>query len=150
MPGESSSREPWGALPLVVDTSAWSRAHHESVREAWKRALLDDQLRVSPAVRLEILLSARDGDSFDTLAEGLSALRTAPLTVAVIRAAQSSMRALAHRSAGAQRIPIVDYLVAAAAQETGAAVLHYDHDYDTLAEVMDFESAWLAPPGSLP
>ena len=60
------------------------------------------------------------------------------------------MRALAHRSAGAQRLPIVDYLVGAAAQETGAAVLHYDRDYDTLAEIMDFESVWLAPPGSLP
>jgi hypothetical protein len=59
------------------------------------------------------------------------------------------MRTLAHRSSGAQRIPIVDYLVAAAAQETGAAVLHYDHDYDTLAEVMAFESIWLALRGSL-
>ena len=56
------------------------------------------------------------------------------------------MRALAHRCAGAQRIPIVNYLLAAAAQETQAAVIHYDHDYDTLAEVMIFESAWLASP----
>lgn|GEM_PF-3170784 len=40
----------------------------------------------------------------------------------------------------------MDYLVAATAQETGAAVLHYDHDYDTLAEIMGFESLWLAPP----
>jgi predicted nucleic acid-binding protein len=150
VPGAPSSREPWGELPLVVDTSAWSRAHHPSVREPWTRALFSDRVRLSPAVRLEILLSARDGDSFDTLAERLSALRTAPLTAAVIRAAEDSMRTLAHRSAGAQRIPIVDYLVAAAAQETGAAVLHYDRDYDTLAEVMEFESAWLAPPGSLP
>jgi hypothetical protein len=61
-----------------------------------------------------------------------------------------AMRTLAHRSAGAQRIPVVDYLIAAAAQETGAAVLHYDRDYDTLAEIMGFESVWLAPPGSLP
>jgi HEPN domain-containing protein len=43
----------------------------------------------------------------------------------------------------------LDYLIAAAAQETGAAVLHYDRDYDTLAEIMGFESVWLAPPGSL-
>jgi hypothetical protein len=60
------------------------------------------------------------------------------------------MGALACRSAGAHRLPVVDYLVAAAAQETGAAVLHYDHDYDTLAEVLEFESVWLATPGSLP
>jgi predicted nucleic acid-binding protein len=49
------------------------------------------------------------------------------------------------------RLPLLtDYLIAAAAQETGAAVIHYDHDYDTLAEVMEFESVWLAPAGTLP
>lgn len=55
------------------------------------------------------------------------------------------MRALAHRSAGTHRIPIVDYLTAASAQEINATVLHYD----VLSQVMSFESAWLAPPGSL-
>lgn len=149
VPGQPGS-QPWGGLPLVVDTSAWSRAHHPQVRARWRQALLTDRIRISPAVRFEILLSARDGESFDTLAERLSALRTAPLTLAVIRAAEDAMRTLAHRSAGAQRNPIVDYLVAAAAQEVGAAVLHYDHDYDTLAEIMAFESVWLAPAGSLP
>jgi hypothetical protein len=47
-------------------------------------------------------------------------------------------------------MPIVDYLVAAAAQEMGAAVIHYDRDYDLLTEVLSFESIWLSPPGSLP
>lgn len=101
-------------------------------------------------MRLEILLSARNGASFDTLAEQLSALRPVPLTAAVLRAAEDAMRTLAHRSAGTHRIPIVDYLLAAAAQEAGAAVIHYDHDYDTLAQIMSFESIWLAPPGTLP
>ncbi|MDQ3647270.1 MAG: PIN domain-containing protein [Actinomycetota bacterium] len=149
MPGQPGSGERWGELALVVDTSAWSRAHHDGIREPWLRALLGDRLRVSPAVRLEILLTAREGPVFDDLAEELSALRTAPLTAAVLRTAERAMRTLAHRSAGAQRLPIVDYLVAGAAQETGAAVLHYDRDYDTLAEIMEFESVWLAPPGSL-
>jgi predicted nucleic acid-binding protein len=101
-------------------------------------------------VRLEILYAARDGKRFDATMEELSALVSAPLTRSVIRAAEVGMRALAHRSAGAHRVPLTDYLTAGAAQETGAAVLHYDHDYDTLAEVMGFESVWLAPPGSLP
>lgn len=150
MPGPPVSATAWGDLPLIVDTSAYSRAHHPDVRETWKRALRADRLRISPAVRLEILISARDGDSFDTLAEQLSALRPAPLSVSVLRAAEEAMSALAHRSAGTHRIPIVDYLLAAAAQEAGAAVIHYDHDYDTLAQIMAFESIWLAPPGTLP
>lgn len=150
MPGQSDSPSQWGELPLVVDTSAWSRAHYPAVRGVWTDALLTDRLRLSPAARLEILLTARDASTFDELAEELSAWRTAPLTTSVIRAAEDAMHALAHRSAGAHRLPIVDYLLAAAAQEAGAAVLHYDRDYDTLAEIMTFDSIWLAPPGSLP
>jgi hypothetical protein len=150
LPGQPDSEAPWGELPLVVDTSAFARAHHPDVRARWKEALLSDRLRISPAVRLEILLSARDGDRFDTLAEQLSALRPAPLSAGVLRAAEHAMRTLAHRSAGAHRIPIVDYLLAAAAQEAGAAVIHYDHDYDALARVMSFESIWLAPAGTIP
>ncbi len=153
MPGRSDSGDglaTWGELPLVVDTSAWARAHQPEIREPWVEVLRADRLRLSPVVRMEILLSARSGDSFDSLAEHLSALRVAPLSSSVLRAAEAAMRALAGRSAGAQRLPIVDYLVAAAAQETGAAVIHYDRDYDLLAEIMSFESIWLSPPGSLP
>jgi len=133
-----------------VDTSAWARAHNAEVTESWAQAVLDDRMRVSPLVRFEILRTARGAHTFDELTEDLSAWRPAPLTPAVLHAAHEAMRALAHRSAGAQRLPLVDYLVAAAAQEIGGAVLHYDSDYDTLAEIMEFESIWLAPAGSLP
>jgi predicted nucleic acid-binding protein len=44
---------------------------------------------------------------------------------------------------------IPDILIAAAAQDVAIGVLHYDHHYDRLAEVLNFESRWIAPPGSL-
>ncbi len=150
MPGESEGSGPWGKLPLIVDNSAWSRANRPEVREDWNRALQADRLRISPVARLEILYSARNGTIFDELAEELSELRPAQLTPAIIRAAQDAMRTLAHRSAGAQRLPLVDYLLAATAQDTASAILHYDRDFDTLAEIIDFESIWLAPRGSIP
>jgi predicted nucleic acid-binding protein len=150
VPGHSLSRALWGDLPLLVDTSAWSRAHYPSIREQWTEALRTDRLRISPAARLEILFAARDGETFDELAEELSLLRTAPLTPATLRAAETAMGALAQRSAGAHRVPIVDYLIAASAQESGSAVIHYNHDYDLLAEIMIFDSVWLSSAGSLP
>lgn len=101
-------------------------------------------------VRLEILLSARGGTEFDSLAETLSALRATQLTGSILHAAEDAMRQLARRSHGAHRVPIVDYLLAATAEQTSSAVLHYDRDYDMLAEVMEFESVWLATPGSIP
>lgn len=149
MPGQSGSGHPWGELPLLLDTSAWARIGQPPVRDLWREALLAGRLRLSPASRMEFLLSAQNGRVFDELGEELSAIRPAPLSSATIRAAEAGMRALAHRSAGSQRLPVVDYLVAAAAQELGGAVLHYDRDYDTLAEVVEFESVWIAPAGSL-
>jgi predicted nucleic acid-binding protein len=151
MPGRSGSRAGgWGELPLLIDTSAFARASHPEVREPWQQAMRQDRLRLAPPARMEILYTARDGATFDSLAAQLSALRPAPLTSTVLRAAEDAMRTLAHRSAGSQRLPVIDYLIAAAAQEMGAAVIHYDRDYDALAEVMEFESVWLAPAGTLP
>ncbi len=150
MPGQSASHGSWGDLPLLVDTSAWARAEHPTTRDSWLAALLGNRLRLPSLVRLEILLSTRGGSEFDRLAEHLDAIRPALLSASIIRIAEAAMRALAHRSSAAQRLPVVDYLVAAAAQELGAAVIHYDRDYDTLAEVLEFESVWLAPAGTIP
>lgn len=40
-------------------------------------------------------------------------------------------------------------LIAAAAQSGAVGVLHYDHHFDRFAEVLAFESRWIAPAGSL-
>ncbi|WP_411148543.1 PIN domain-containing protein [Streptomyces sp. A30] len=49
-----------------------------------------------------------------------------------------------HRSAGA-----VDLLVAATAELQGLIMLHYDHDFETIASVTGQPTQWLAAPGSL-
>jgi len=67
-------------------------------------------------------------------------------------AAIGAMRELGEeidRRPGIHRISPVDYLTAAAAAEQGFGVLHYDHHFDRLAEVLAFDSVWIAPPGSL-
>ena len=52
---------------------------------------------------------------------------------------------------GHHRLTPMDVMIAACAHRAEAGVLHYDGDYDTLAEhtSLTFESVWLAPPGSL-
>lgn len=46
----------------------------------------------------------------------------------------------------------MDYLIAAIAEDHGAAILHYDSDFERLAEHTDLAAAaeLLAPLGSLP
>jgi predicted nucleic acid-binding protein len=46
-------------------------------------------------------------------------------------------------------VPPQDTIIAACAAEHGCAVLHDDAHYDRLAEVLEFESIWSAPRGSI-
>jgi hypothetical protein len=50
---------------------------------------------------------------------------------------------------GRHRVPIPDLLIAAAAEAGGLTVLHYDSDYDTIAEVTGQSVEWVVPRGSL-
>lgn len=69
--------------------------------------------------------------------------------------AERRATALQHqlRAAGQQLgVPPMDYLIAAIAEDHRAAILHYDADFDKLAEFTDLAVAVepLAPLGSLP
>lgn len=101
-------------------------------------------------VMLELLYSTQDLPGFDELAAALDPLSVLPLTEAVGRAAKVAMRELAGTRPRAHRLPPVDYLVGAIAQDAGVGVLHYDEHFDRLSAVLGFESIWLAPPGSVP
>ena len=52
---------------------------------------------------------------------------------------------------GHHRVPPADLVIVACAHIEGAGVLHYDRDYDLIAERsgLDFQSEWVAPAGSI-
>jgi predicted nucleic acid-binding protein len=130
---------------LVFDTSAWIRQRDARVRKRWLASARANVLAVCPVVALELLASARDQDAFEDLDRTLSALPSASVTRRAGTAALSASREL-H---GRRRLPAADYLIAAAAAERGAGVLHYDRHFDVLCDVFGIESVWLAPPGSI-
>ena len=142
-------RAPFGGGVFIADTSAWTRWRHPVVSDEWTRAYESQQIAASPIVAIELVYSARDAVAFDAVDSELSALRQIPITRATTKAALAALRELAHRRPLAHRIPLPDVLIAASAQDAGVGVLHYDRHYDRLAEVMSFESRWIAPPGSL-
>ena len=133
---------------LIADTSARMRTHARSVREQWMTAVESEQIATCSIVTMELLFSARDASVAQT--EKIeAAFRQIPVTASVQRAAIAAVRELAQGGAGSHRVPPPDLLIAAAAQEAGVGVLHYDNHYDRLAEVLNFDSVWIAPPGSL-
>ena len=133
-----------------VDTSAWHHAANPGVADAWRRYLDRDQLGLCDQARLEILWSARSAEDYESLAEELSALRAVATTASTFERALEVQRRLAragglhHRS-----VKIADLVIAAASEAANATVLHYDSDFDRIAEITGQPMEWIAPRGSL-
>ena len=119
------------------------------MQEDWEKALRNGQIATCPITVLELLYSARSSGDFRELEEELSVLRLVPISASVWTAARTAFRELAEHSDGYHRVALPDLLVAAAAQDAALGVLHYDHHFDRLAEVLNFESRWVAPAGTL-
>ncbi|HEV7162706.1 MAG TPA: hypothetical protein VGN25_05580 [Solirubrobacteraceae bacterium] len=49
-------------------------------------------------------------------------------------------------SHGAHRLPLTDLTVAVAAQTSGLYVLHYDHHFERLGELLGVRVVWIADP----
>ena len=127
---------------LVVDNSAFQRGGHPAVSSDWLTAIRDGQLYRSPILEFEVLYSARNAR------EALSPLE---LTTEIVNAALQAQGELAQHAPAFHRLPHQDYLVASIAAANGLGVLHYDSDFDRIAEYSSllFESVWIAPAGSL-
>jgi predicted nucleic acid-binding protein len=48
-----------------------------------------------------------------------------------------------------RRVPPVDLLIGAAAEQAGVPLVHYDRDYERIARVSDLRHRWLVPDGAL-
>lgn len=133
----------------LLDASAALRADRPQVRQVWAAALRAGQLLSTPPLIAELLYGARNRREFEALELELDALPPARFPASLWAVAREATRALAGKQSGYHRVSIADALIAAAAQENGLGVLHYDRHYDRLAEVLVFESRWIAPAGSL-
>jgi predicted nucleic acid-binding protein len=143
------TRTPFDGEVMIADASAITRAEKSKLASALVDAINAWQIVTCEIVTLELLRSARNRDEVEEREASQSTFHHVPVTRSVQRAALTALRELARRGAGYHRVPVPDLLIAAAAQEAGVGVLHYDHHFDRLAEVLHFASVWLAPAGSL-
>jgi predicted nucleic acid-binding protein len=148
-----STVDPLQTASLLLDKSAFSRLQQSSLppdrAEEVRLAMRERRLLVCLPFLLEAGYSARNHREHINLLDGLRALPAAALDADSESRALVAQRQLA--ALGHHRMPPPDLILAALAEATGAGVLHYDRDFDLIAEHTDlrFESVWLAPPGSL-
>ena len=101
-------------------------------------------------VRLELLWTSRDHAGFVGMRDTLDALRAAPMGERVWRRATDVFEAFAGRGPLHHRqVGIADLLIAAAGELAELPILHYDRDFELIAEVTGQPVRALAPLGSL-
>ncbi len=135
------------ALTHLVDTSVLTRVAQPAVRSALEPLMLDRAAARAGMSDLEIGFSARNGAAWDRLAEAISSFPLVETTERHVRRARQVQRLLAERGLKGRKIP--DLLVAAAAEDRGLVVLHYDADFDHISRATGQASAWVVPAGKI-
>jgi predicted nucleic acid-binding protein len=138
---------------FLLDHSAWSRIRSPKLDEdrvTWLAEYFEyRELATCLPFLLEAGYSARSGSHYEQINEDLADLPRVPISDEVERVALEAQQDLAR--IGHHRMSLPDLIIAACAHVADAGVLHYDHDFDRIAEHtrLRFESEWLAPAGTL-
>lgn len=131
----------------LADKSALARLHHPAVARRLGPLLVDGLVATTPIIDLEVLYSARSLDDYEEILTERRSLPSYPVIPAVTDRAIDVQHRLAQR--GHHRLPLPDLLIAAVAELNDLAVLHYDTDYDRIAETTGQRCEWVVPRGSL-
>ena len=135
------------ALRFLVDTSALKRLRHDEVRGVIQPLAERGELGRPSICDLEVGFSARNAAEWDELLTALDAFARVETSAAHVARALQVQRLLAERSKRGRKMP--DLLVAAAAEELSISVLHYDADFDLIAEVTGQASQWVVPAATI-
>lgn len=131
----------------LADKSALARLHHPPVARRLGHLLVDGLVATTPIIDLEVLYSARSSADYEKILAERRALPSFPLSPDVTDRAIAVQHQLAR--VGRHRVPLPDLLIAAAAELNDLAVLHYDVDFDHIAEVTGQTCEWVVPRGSI-
>ena len=110
--------------------------------------LIAGEIATCGIVDLELLYSARDRATYRSLVEALRGMPRVPLDEESVNRALSVQAMLAERSQH-RAVPLPDLLVAACAEQADLIVLHYDGDFERIAEVTGQPTQWIVPRGSV-
>lgn len=134
----------------LADTSVWARKRHPAVREWFEAAVIAGDIAVCDMVALELLHSASRPDVFARTEEALKAMPWLRMGGAEWARAREVYRLLSDRGQAAHRaVKHADLLIAAAAEVAGIGLVHYDNDYDLIAEVTGQTARWVRPRGTI-
>lgn len=131
----------------LADKSALARLPHGQVAARLGPLLEDGLVATCAIIDLEILFSARSLADYEAVREEREALDDVPITPEIMTRSIDVQHALARR--GRHRLPIPDLIISATAEGAELILLHYDADFELIAEVTGQPHEWVVPRGSL-
>lgn len=135
------------ALTHLIDTSVISRLGADPVRAVVDPLAHAGRLGRAGITDLEVGYGSRNAREWDRDMADLAVFELVETTADHMRRARQVQRVLASRSQRGRKIP--DLLIAAAAEEAGLILLHYDSDFDLITKVTGQRCEWIVPAGSI-
>ena len=132
---------------FLVDKSALARSHHPAVGQRLAPLYPSAQVATCPIIDLELLFSVRNHNEHAELRQELQSIPSFPIDQPITDRAIEVQGMLA--LSGQHRVPITDLLIAAVAEINNLTILHYDKDFDTIAQTTNQPTQWIAPRGTL-
>ena len=133
----------------LVDKSALTRLARPAVYEALWLPILRGTVGVSICTELEAGFAARSADDYHETREKLVD-RLVPVALPLqaenrVREVQAALVARGQHRA----VSVPDLLIAATAEIEGLTVLHYDADFDLIAEITGQACEWVVSKGAI-
>ena len=134
---------------FLVDTSAWGRLRHAEVAARLVPLVDRGLVATCSPLDLEVLWSTRSPLEYEEVRAERLGLEPVDVDQGQWDRALEVQRHLA-RSSRTRAVGIPDLLIAAAAERHGLTLLHYDADFDVVAEVTGQRCNWVVPRGTVP
>jgi predicted nucleic acid-binding protein len=135
------------AVTHLAETSALSRLRNVEVAAALLPLSKGGALARCVMSDLEIGFGARNARERDTINRALRTFATVEILPQDFTRACGVQRALAEAGLKGRKIP--DLLIAAAAERGNLTLLHYDKDFDLIAEITGQACTWVVERGSI-
>jgi len=135
------------AVTHLVDTSVLKRLSVAEVRSVVEPLADAGRLARAGITDLEVGYSARNAREWDRLVGALDVLELVETTAAHVLRAKQLQRHLASKSQRGRKIP--GLLIAAAAEDKGLTVLHYDQDFDMISKITGQRCQWVVSAGTV-
>ncbi|HEY2552805.1 MAG TPA: PIN domain nuclease [Streptosporangiaceae bacterium] len=134
----------------VADTSALARLHRPAVAAALSPLIEAGLVATCGVIEFELGWATRSGAEFDLVradrAEGYEWLATHDEDWHRALDVQADL----WRNGRMRAVGFPDLLIAAVAEREHVTLLHYDGDYDLIAEVTGQPMQWVVPRGTVP